>query len=56
MLLPPLLNVFSYCNQNNGEKMGLSPILSVIHTVTIETMLNVNSGNNGHGLKRVNKL
>ena len=31
--------------------MGLSPILSIIHTVSISTMLNVNNGNNGHGLK-----
>ena len=31
--------------------MGPSPILSVIHAVTIGTMLNLNSGKNGHGLK-----
>ena len=36
--------------------MGLSSILSVIHTVIIDTMLNFNpatvSGNNGHWLKK----
>ena len=43
----------SYCHQNNREKMGPSAILSVIHTVTIATMLNFNGGNNGHGLKNL---
>ena len=33
------------------DRMGPSPILSVIHTVTIVTMLNNNGGNNGPGLK-----
>ena len=33
--------------------MGTSHILSVIHTVTIDTMLNLNGGNNGHALKNV---
>ena len=33
--------------------IGPSPNLSVIHTVTIGTMLNLNGGNNGHGLKTV---
>ena len=33
--------------------MGLSPILSVIHTVKIGTMLNFKSGNNIHRLKNV---
>ena len=33
------------------ESMGLSPILSIIHTVTIGTMLNFNGGNNIHGQK-----
>ena len=33
--------------------MGLSPILFVIHTVTIGIMVNFNGGNNGHGLKNV---
>ena len=33
--------------------MGPSPILSVIHTVTIGTMLNFKGTNNGHGLKNV---
>ena len=28
-----------YCHQNNGEKMGPSPILSVIHRVIVDTML-----------------
>ena len=42
-----------YCRQNNGEKMSPSPILSVIHRVTIGTMLNFNGDNNGHGLKNV---
>ena len=32
--------------------MGLSPILSIIHAVTIDTMLNFNGGNNGHWVKR----
>ena len=31
------------------EKMDPASILSVIHTVTIDTMLNFNIGNNGHG-------
>ena len=31
--------------------MGLSPILSIIHTITIGMKLNFNIGNNGHGLK-----
>ena len=37
--------------------MGLWSILSVIHIISIGTMLNFNGGNNGHGLKklRVNK-
>ena len=33
--------------------MGSSPILSVIHNVTIGTMLNNNGGKSGHGLKNV---
>ena len=33
--------------------MGPLPILSVIHTITIGTMLNFNCGNNGHGLQNV---
>ena len=33
--------------------MGPSPILSVVHTVTVGTMLNLNGGNNGHMLKNV---
>ena len=31
--------------------MDTSPILSVIHTSTIDTLLNFNAGNEGHGLK-----
>ena len=42
-----------YYHQNNGEKVGLLPILSVNHPITIGTMLNFNSGNNGHGLNDV---
>ena len=41
-LLPQLLNF--YYHQNNGKKTGLSPILSVIHTVIIGTMLNYTDG------------
>ena len=33
------------------EKMGPSPILSIIHTVTVSTMLNFKGGNKAHGLK-----
>ena len=33
------------------ESMRLSPIPSIIHIVTIGTMLNFNGGNNGHGQK-----
>ena len=36
-----------YCYQNKGEEMGPSPILSIIHTVTIDTKLNFNGGNKG---------
>ena len=50
-LLPLLLNVFFDYHQNNGEKVGLSPILSVIQTVIIGTVLNFNGSNNGHRLK-----
>ena len=32
--------------------MGSSPILSVIHTVTIGIMLNNVVGSNGHGFKK----
>ena len=35
------------------DRMGPSPILSVIHTVTIGTVFNFNSDNNGHGLNNV---
>ena len=35
------------------EEMDPSSILSIIHTVTIGTMLVFNSGDNGHGLKNV---
>ena len=40
-----------YCHQNNRKKMGSSVFLSIIHTITIGTILNFNGGNNGHGLK-----
>ena len=40
-----------YCHKNNRKKMALSPILFAIHIITIDTMLNFNSDNNGHGLK-----
>ena len=33
--------------------MGPSSILSVIHTITIGTMLNLNGGNNGRGLIKI---
>ena len=34
--------------------MGPSSILSITHTITIDTVLNFNNGgNNGHGLKNV---
>ena len=52
-LLPQLLNMFFYCHQNNGEKMGLSPILSVIHTITISTMLNLTGVITNTGYKRL---
>ena len=42
-----------YCHQNNGEKIGLSLILSIIHTATIVTMLNLSVDKNGHRLKNV---
>ena len=35
------------------DTIGPSPILSVIHTITIGRMLNVKGGNYGHGLKNV---
>ena len=41
-----------YCHQNNRQKLGPSPIMSVIHIVTTGTMLNYNGGNKGHGLKK----
>ena len=33
--------------------MGPSPILSIIQTITIGTVVNFNGGNNGHGLKNL---
>ena len=42
-----------YCHLNKGEKMGPLPVLSIIHTITIGTMLNFNGGNNGHWLENV---
>ena len=44
---------FFCCCQNNEEEMGPSTILSVIHIISIGTMLNFNGNNNGHGLKNV---
>ena len=38
------------CDQTNGEKISLSPILLAIRRVTIHSMLNFNGGNNGHEL------
>ena len=35
------------------DRMGPSPIVTVIHTITIDTMLSFNYRNNGHGLKNV---
>ena len=35
------------------NRMGDGPILSVIHTVTTDTMLDNNSMSNGHGLRNV---
>ena len=34
------------------DKMGPSLILSIMHTITIETMLNLNDGNNRHWVNR----
>ena len=33
--------------------MGLSPILYIIPTITVGTMLNFNHDDNGHGIKNV---
>ena len=33
--------------------MGRLGASSIIHTITIDTMINFNGGNNGHGLKIV---
>ena len=35
------------------DRMDDGPILSIIHTVTIDTMLNFNGGNNRYRLKNV---
>ena len=35
--------------------MGQSSILSVIHTINLGTMLNLNGGNNGHWLINVTR-
>ena len=48
-----LLNVYFYYHQYNGEKIGPSAILSVIHTITIGTMLNFSDDINGHKRKNV---
>ena len=42
-----------YCHHYNREKIGVSPILSVIDTVTTNPMLDVDGGNNWHELKNV---
>ena len=42
-----------YCQQNNGQKMGPSNILSVIHTITVGKILDFNGGKNRHGIKNV---
>ena len=36
-----------------NKKIDPSHILSVVHTITIDTMLNFNDDNNGHRLKNV---
>ena len=53
-LLPQLLNVIFYLLSSEyiGENTGPSAILSIIHIVTIGTMLNLDNDNNGHGLKK----
>ena len=35
------------------DRMYPSPILFIIHTMTLGTMLNFNGDNNGHGLEHV---
>ena len=51
-LLPLLLNLFFFVKcENNVEKMDPLLNLSVIYTITIGTMLNFTSGNNGQRLK-----
>ena len=40
-----------YCHQNNAEKMGSLPILFIIHTIAIGTVLSFHDGSNGHGRK-----
>ena len=35
------------------DRIGWPPILSVIHTITIGTMLNLNGGNNARGIRNV---
>ena len=45
-----------YCHQNNREKKDPSPILCIIHTVTIRTMLNFNGGDKGQRIKDITAL
>ena len=51
LLLPLLLNVFFFIIVRVLEKMGPSPILSIINAVPIGIMPNFKGGNNGYGLK-----
>ena len=36
---------------NNRDKMGSTPVLWVVHAVTVGTLLKFNGGNNRHELK-----
>ena len=57
-LLVTVLAHYSACYflfqcQTIMDRMGDGPILPIIHTVTIETMLNNNGVNKGHWIKNV---
>ena len=52
-IITTIIKSYIYCHQNDEGKMGSSPILSVIHTVTIGTFLNFNGGNKGHRLQHI---
>ena len=52
-LLSALLNTFFLLSLEKRGKMGRSAVLTIIHTITIGTMPNVNGGNYGHGQKNV---